>query len=612
MQRTTGATLALGLALLGASFVALGVRAEHGSQPIVTQYRSFRIPFHIGQAGDPARRPVEVQLFVSTDRGGQWRGAGVAKPDAGFFAFKAPSDGEYWFMVRTKDAAGALRPNTPPAPQLKVVVRSPASAPAASGAPTPAPQTAPAANSTLTPSHPRATGGAEVNRPSDTTGLQDPFGQPRKSTAWPPASEAARPIPPNSPAPPTNAQCYTPPSAFPAASSAGLAEPAANSPQTNPRQPGETYQPPMSAVGAGSPAPIRIPPRAASKPAAPRRRLAVNSRAFMLDYDLGTAASEAQTVELWGTTDGGAIWRRYTVDEDHQSPVFVQVEGEGEYGFRLVVYGRNGAVEFPPGRGDAPEMYITVDTTPPACHLVRAEQGEGPAPPTDALLASVRSAVGPQVGLVVPGSRGRRPLDADRRGPGKLGPARLANGRRLAEVVLLAAGGPRRRRQHRTLHHAGRHRARPARSARANPRRAAHSDHFARRPQGAGEPIGVAQTRFALNRGASHSPSPRGRSAALKFARPAQRGGLRRNLRKIGGSFLQIASAADRVEAPLSGWPFAAFRRRPSTMTRRRKRRKKVFLTLISVALLASPIARWVFPAPRAASRRAGGRRSSR
>ena len=43
-------------------------------------------------------------------------------PRAGRFKFTAPHDGQYWFMVRTLDQQGVLRPAGPPLPELKVIV----------------------------------------------------------------------------------------------------------------------------------------------------------------------------------------------------------------------------------------------------------------------------------------------------------------------------------------------------------------------------------------------------------------------------------------------------------------------------------------------------------
>lgn len=76
------------------------------------------IPFTV-DASRPA--PIELQLFVSTDRGVTWRFYAKAAPGNGNFAFRAPHDGEYWFALRAIE-----RSKMPPDPKaleagLKVV-----------------------------------------------------------------------------------------------------------------------------------------------------------------------------------------------------------------------------------------------------------------------------------------------------------------------------------------------------------------------------------------------------------------------------------------------------------------------------------------------------------
>lgn len=94
------------------------------ARPIFHRERSFRIPYEV----DPAQQPriKEVQLFVSTDRGGSWRHytSGPAPQGKEFFTFTANSDGDHWFTVRTVDFEGRGDPPslTGVQPQLLVVV----------------------------------------------------------------------------------------------------------------------------------------------------------------------------------------------------------------------------------------------------------------------------------------------------------------------------------------------------------------------------------------------------------------------------------------------------------------------------------------------------------
>lgn len=92
------------------------------SAPITTRHTSFSIPFRVDGPQNAPRASVEVQLHMSEDRGVTWQLASRVAPDAGKFTFRAARDGEYWFMVRTLDQQGVLRPDVPPAAELKVIV----------------------------------------------------------------------------------------------------------------------------------------------------------------------------------------------------------------------------------------------------------------------------------------------------------------------------------------------------------------------------------------------------------------------------------------------------------------------------------------------------------
>ena len=78
--------------------------------------KAFSVPFSVTLP--PA--PSEIQLFVSTDRGGSWQVYDRAAPGAGKFGFRANADGEYWFALRTIEADG--RPN-PPGPTFRPGIR---------------------------------------------------------------------------------------------------------------------------------------------------------------------------------------------------------------------------------------------------------------------------------------------------------------------------------------------------------------------------------------------------------------------------------------------------------------------------------------------------------
>jgi hypothetical protein len=90
--------------------------------PIYWRQTRFSIPFHVSRPDRPGQEPVQVQLFVSGDRGGRWDNWLQATPDKGQFVFRAGCDGEYWFDVRTLDRSGQVRPQGPHSPNLIVIV----------------------------------------------------------------------------------------------------------------------------------------------------------------------------------------------------------------------------------------------------------------------------------------------------------------------------------------------------------------------------------------------------------------------------------------------------------------------------------------------------------
>ena len=89
--------------------------------PLFSRQTVFSIPYQIDPPAPGARRPVEVQLHVSENRG-PWRLYGKVPPAQTNFTFRAAGDGDYWFMVRTRDDQGQLQPPGAPVPELWVIV----------------------------------------------------------------------------------------------------------------------------------------------------------------------------------------------------------------------------------------------------------------------------------------------------------------------------------------------------------------------------------------------------------------------------------------------------------------------------------------------------------
>ena len=102
--------------------MAVGQTPGDMPDPISTRQTYFAIPFEIDQVDHPVLGATEVQLYTSRDRGVTWQHETSVAPTAKHFLFRAPSDGEYWFAVRTRDRAGSFRPPLVNAPGLRVIV----------------------------------------------------------------------------------------------------------------------------------------------------------------------------------------------------------------------------------------------------------------------------------------------------------------------------------------------------------------------------------------------------------------------------------------------------------------------------------------------------------
>lgn len=115
----------------------------------------------------------------------------------------------------------------------------------------------------------------------------------------------------------------------------------------------------------------------AELPAGERPRMTASKR-FNLDYSVDAVGpAGVEKVELWVTRNGGRDWDLGWVDADCQSPLLVEVEDEGIYGFRLVIVGKNGLASQTPRSGDLADLWIGVDTTKPTVEITSAAYGSG-------------------------------------------------------------------------------------------------------------------------------------------------------------------------------------------------------------------------------------------
>jgi hypothetical protein len=102
-----------------------------------------------------------------------------------------------------------------------------------------------------------------------------------------------------------------------------------------------------------------------------------NSKRFNLDYSIDAVGPQGvEKVELWATRNGGQDWKLWAVDEDRTSPMLVEVQEEGIYGFRIVIVGKNGLTSQTPRPGDPADLWVGVDTTPPVAEITSATYGK--------------------------------------------------------------------------------------------------------------------------------------------------------------------------------------------------------------------------------------------
>lgn len=88
--------------------------------PIHTRQTLFSIPFKVDTTARGVAEIEEVVLQVSIDRGATWQVHSRVAPDKGRFLFRAPNEGEFWFILRTQARGGQLGASA--GPGLRVIV----------------------------------------------------------------------------------------------------------------------------------------------------------------------------------------------------------------------------------------------------------------------------------------------------------------------------------------------------------------------------------------------------------------------------------------------------------------------------------------------------------
>lgn len=84
-----------------------------------------------------------------------------------------------------------------------------------------------------------------------------------------------------------------------------------------------------------------------------------------LNYSLENTAGDVTEVQLWATETGGQTWTQWGVDTDKRSPLEVEMQRDGIYGFKTVVVTEGAGSTAQPLPGSKADIWLQVDTTMP-------------------------------------------------------------------------------------------------------------------------------------------------------------------------------------------------------------------------------------------------------
>jgi hypothetical protein len=99
----------------------------------------------------------------------------------------------------------------------------------------------------------------------------------------------------------------------------------------------------------------------------------VNTKKFTLNYEVkDVGVTGISRVDLWCTQDM-RTWKRVESVQQLANALLVEMKDEGIYGFTLVAQNGNGLGKAPPQQGELPQVWVSVNTTPPAVTLAGVE-----------------------------------------------------------------------------------------------------------------------------------------------------------------------------------------------------------------------------------------------
>lgn len=102
----------------------------------------------------------------------------------------------------------------------------------------------------------------------------------------------------------------------------------------------------------------------------------INVARFDVAYDIEQKGpSGVSKAEVWVTRDDGRTWQRLSTTEKTDGPITVDLAGkgsqqvEGIYGIKIVLLSGAGLSNGPPAPGEAPDLRVDVDLTPPVVKM---------------------------------------------------------------------------------------------------------------------------------------------------------------------------------------------------------------------------------------------------
>jgi hypothetical protein len=104
----------------------------------------------------------------------------------------------------------------------------------------------------------------------------------------------------------------------------------------------------------------------------------VNDKRFSINYEVkDVGPTGVSQIELWYTSDGHD-WHKAGIIHEAHSPYTANVDRDGLYGLTMVARSGVGLGKRPPRPGDAPQVWVEVDTTKPEVKLTGLRANLGP------------------------------------------------------------------------------------------------------------------------------------------------------------------------------------------------------------------------------------------